>query len=308
MFISLTLYSLVAETFSSACMPWSDSPCTRWRDQFDFRWFLRQEGQEPTEDVFYRIPATVDEIQRFQLNNTAFIATMNSTINPLTQREPKAYDNFMEMIYHAMRTFYILSDDPTLVVSYFAKPAFLSLFGTGSRVRPEVPLPNDYGTVQVYEPRCPECNHGPAIVSMLVFNVTLKEGKFHYAKNSTPPVGVGFHPTCTRNDICKMDATMHCIGRSDHRNCAVCLDPNKPADIVGRDITIFTTYYGTDAKGHRLMSGSSNPLNFRQLAVDAVYNKISRDIGLLGETLKSLNPFSDEVANNAFEGKAKVSK
>ena len=303
---------LHSSVFSCACLPWSTSSCTRWTDQLDFRWVLRKEDQPSNQsDVIYRFYATVDEIQRFQLNNTAFIATMNSTINPIMHQRQVEPENFFVTLYNALWNVYPLRPEPSLTLSYSEKPTFLSLFGTGKKSQKNMPRAHEYGTTLIYEPHAPACNHGPALVSMLVFNVTLKDGSFHYATNNTAPVGVGFHPTCTKKDICKMDASLHCIGAEGQRNCAVCLDPENPTDIIGKDIAIFNTYYGTDAKGHRLMSGSSNPLNFRQLAMDAIYNKIATDIGILGETLKSLNPFGNvdswdelgkNVPNNAFDG------
>ena len=307
MFAALSLIAFNGEACAAVCMPWSSPPCTRWVTQMDFRWILRMEEHEGETDIIYRYHSTVDEIQRFQLNNTAFIATMNSTINPLLFREQRAYEGFFEKVLQVMRSFYIVSSDPTLTVSYLKQPTFLSLFGSGMKSKPSMPSRDHYSTVQIYEPRCAACNYGPAIVSMLVFNVTMGKGKFVYQSNSSAPIGVGFHPTCSKTNICKMDAEMHCIGPDGHKNCAVCLDPLNPKDIVGKDINIFTTYYGTDTKEHRMMSGSSNPLNFRELAMDAVYNKISKDLGLLGETIKSLNPFTDEVPNNVMEGKGRAS-
>jgi hypothetical protein len=161
-------------------------------------------------------------------------------------------------------------------------------------------------SAMVYDGQAPECDGNPAVATMLIYNVTLNGGRFTYEKGAA--VGVGFSPTCNDDNVCKMDPSLKCIGRLGMMNCAQCLNPNDPYEIVGKDFVIFNTYYGTDSRGKTLLSGSSNPLNFRDFAMGGAYNQISTDLTNIDNGARNANPLKD-VDSYTWDGlgKAKLS-
>jgi len=158
------------------------------------------------------------------------------------------------------------------------------------------PTADMYSRMPIYVANHSDCpGNGAAIATVLLYNVTLRSGKFGY-KNAQP-IGNGFTPTCDGPGMkCKFDSKKVCIGKSfgtdpgqTHYNCGQCLS-TWDKQLEELDIQIFVSYYGTDPSGRTLTSGSSNPINFRQFADADVYD----DVWNSARNFKppSLNPFS----------------
>eukprot|EP01061_Rhynchopus_euleeides_P042366 TRINITY_DN73936_c0_g1_i1.p1 TRINITY_DN73936_c0_g1~~TRINITY_DN73936_c0_g1_i1.p1 ORF type:complete len:280 (+),score=84.95 TRINITY_DN73936_c0_g1_i1:67-906(+) len=113
------------------------------------------------------------------------------------------------------------------------------------------------------------------IATFLIYNVTLKDGSYQYKNRE--PIGNGFESTCDSDNKCMFDSSAKCLPDpvSGRTNCAKCSNEMKAGE---DDLRILTTYYGTDSGGNALLSGSSNPLNFRQFAVTGMANDIFDDI------------------------------
>eukprot|EP01059_Diplonema_ambulator_P030491 TRINITY_DN5233_c0_g5_i2.p1 TRINITY_DN5233_c0_g5~~TRINITY_DN5233_c0_g5_i2.p1 ORF type:complete len:283 (+),score=80.09 TRINITY_DN5233_c0_g5_i2:63-911(+) len=149
----------------------------------------------------------------------------------------------------------------------------LAVFGTGKLTDKDLPEQGMSSRIPVFQAMHDKCN-GPALANFLVYNVTFTDGAYKYKNDD--PTGNGFMNTCD-GDRCEFDSSSVCITdkTKKYNNCAQCL--NKTGD-AANDIRILITYYGTDSSGDVLLSGSSNPLNFRQFALDNVANSISKDI------------------------------
>ena len=123
----------------------------------------------------------------------------------------------------------------------------------------------------------PGCNGTIAIANFLVYNVTLDNGKYKTKRNAAS--GNGFVPTCTSDDKCDFDTNSVCIKNPayGHKgNCGVCKNTVKVAEQNTNDVRILLSYYGTDSGGRVMLSGSSNPLNFRQFAITDIASKIGK--------------------------------
>eukprot|EP00756_Hemistasia_phaeocysticola_P008512 Hpha_TRINITY_DN14637_c0_g1::TRINITY_DN14637_c0_g1_i1::g.47838::m.47838 len=149
-----------------------------------------------------------------------------------------------------------------------------AVYGAGRSGTPRVPTEGMESRVTVWDPNHPKCPRG-AVADFLVYNVTLRDGRFAYLGGD--PIGNGFVPTCEGTGVdalCGFDPESVCIGSGNSYNCARCYTPSTTGDATSPtdvDISIFVTYYGTDANGDNLLSGSSNPINFREFAVSNVY-------------------------------------
>ena len=112
------------------------------------------------------------------------------------------------------------------------------------------------------------------IANFLVYNATLTGGVYKYQNRE--PVGNGFESTC-HDGTCQFDSSMKCLTDPSNgiSNCARC---HSAGEVIppALDIRVLTSYYGTDKNGAAMLSGSSNPLNFRKFAV----------AGLTGDLLK----------------------
>jgi len=262
----------------SACRPWDPKAplCQRKLGMMEARWGLTLprpvvRGDVNVSYLTYAFCPTVDEIQAFLLNySTAHIA-LNRVVNETTGEDYYEYT-------------------PT--------ESYLWMWGAGPENNREFPGIGNDTAVMVYDGLSQTCNYAPAIVSMLIYNVTLVSGKYQYENGMAS--GTGFMPTCTEEGICKMDATLKCIGPVGRQNCAKCLNENQPREVLNKDLVIFTTYYGTDSRDKTLMSGSGNPLNFRMFSGGSAYQSVAIDASSFSETFSNANPFSDVDSFNVY--------
>eukprot|EP00760_Papus_ankaliazontas_P032438 PhM_4_TR5801/c0_g1_i2/m.90282 len=263
------------------CRPWS-SGCTRKSGQIDTRFAVDLPTPQSKDGVTYTylsyaFCARVDHMQNFQLQSSmSLVALYNNTNNN--------------------------------TYSYLPTNGHLWSYGAGSESNPFVPNNESDARIMIYQGESPACEvngvRGPAAVTMLIYNVTLSDGKYSYDRSN--PVGVGFQATCDETETCVMDPSLKCIGRKGHMNCAVCLDKNNPRDAVNHDLSIFTTYYGSDDRGKAMLSGSSNPLNFRVFAMGNAYNSVSGDMSSLSKSASNANPFAS-VDSMDWSGIKKIS-
>ena len=80
---------------------------------------------------------------------------------------------------------------------------------------------------------------------------------------------------------------MHCIGEdATTQNCARCY---KAADLFNRTVMVWVAYYGTDTNKRRLLSGSSNPLNFRKFSGGSIYQSLTNSVNKVSSG-QSLDP------------------
>eukprot|EP01065_Artemidia_motanka_P026061 TRINITY_DN30983_c0_g1_i1.p1 TRINITY_DN30983_c0_g1~~TRINITY_DN30983_c0_g1_i1.p1 ORF type:complete len:327 (+),score=106.30 TRINITY_DN30983_c0_g1_i1:54-983(+) len=145
-------------------------------------------------------------------------------------------------------------------------------FGHGLYAAERIPNVTQYARAIVYSHNNSDCDGGPAIATLLEYNVTLRDGKFRYKNRQ--PIGNGFMPTCDGpGKQCKFDSSSTCIGKEGTKqyNCAVCVKDQQNTEL---DLQVMVTYYGTDSGGHTLVSGSSNPLNYREFADADVYGDV----------------------------------
>eukprot|EP01064_Diplonema_japonicum_P026141 TRINITY_DN37558_c0_g1_i1.p1 TRINITY_DN37558_c0_g1~~TRINITY_DN37558_c0_g1_i1.p1 ORF type:complete len:303 (+),score=85.70 TRINITY_DN37558_c0_g1_i1:65-910(+) len=139
-----------------------------------------------------------------------------------------------------------------------------------------IPEREQSSRIPVYQKSHPKCNDGPAIANFLVYNVTMTRGKYEYKNND--PTGNGFVNTCD-GDRCDFVSNSVCIKGAEgkYNNCGQCLNPTYNNGDNANDIRVLITYYGTDKSNNVLLSGSSNPMNFRQFALDNVASTIGND-------------------------------
>lgn len=98
--------------------------------------------------------------------------------------------------------------------------------------------------------------------------------------NVVQPAKTGFVPTCTEKDVCMFDVDAHCIGNvKGQKNCARCFDD--PTQLASAQMQIWASYYGTDVDGHPLLSGGTNPINFRKFAGKSMFSQIGSKVGSL---------------------------
>eukprot|EP00759_Apiculatamorpha_spiralis_P027600 PhF_6_TR30387/c1_g1_i5/m.44547 len=265
----------------SPCHPWiSDDTCTRRTGKIDIRWGvtlptkISRDGIDNITYMSYGFCAGVDEIQAFTLNYSAPIIALTGTAN-----------NTYEYVPTESRLWLFGSGDKS------TQPYHMMTAPNTTEPGYYQPGPSNDSSTIVFDGLAPQCNDGPALAAMLVFNITLDKGKYSYQDGV--PIGVGFAPTCDSNNYCKLDSKLMCIGQDGKMNCATCLNKKDPKDVLGKDVTIFVTYYGSDSKGKTLMSGSSNPLNFRMFSGGGAYSDMSKNMDNLENGVDDANPFKD---------------
>jgi len=254
------------------CQPWSAgaTPCQRGTGKIQIQWGLDLPPNSRFSSLTYGFCANVDTVQSFVL------------------------------VGSAANTTGLGSGTPSPNSTWMPSTSRVWLVGGGPSGNPMLPTMTNASNAVVYDGTIPpsDCGvGGAAIVSMLVFNVTLNNGVFSYTNNVA--IGTGFAPTCDSSDVCKLDPTLKCIGDvPGMKNCAKCLSKDalsRTNPLSGSDISIFTTYYGTDSRGKTLMSGSGNPLNFAAFAMGGVYNSIASDVtdisNAAGRLTTNSNPF-----------------
>ena len=160
----------------------------------------------------------------------------------------------------------------------------LSVYGMGNKGSPRVPEDYDDSSVMIYQNTslCGNVNGSafPAIVDFLVLNITMTTGEYLYKPSFEQAIQVGFEPTCDSGDICKLGSGV-CIGdKPGRKNCAKCM--YKPDDVKNAHLKVWTSYYGTDKNGRAFLSGSSNPLAFKQFSATPIFDAVAKDVTNIG--------------------------
>lgn len=250
-----------------ACYPWSAPTCARGNN-LNLRFFMEANidyaGASATTVDFNHTDRTVtwafcprvDELQAFNLT----AAPSYAAIKPLQN------DTFVG----------------------YMNNTYVSVYGFGESNDREVPSNVSASTVMVARngsDLCLNMANPVLLVDFLVFQIALTDGAMTYPGSVAPwngtdgvsvqPQGVGFQPTCT-GGVCTLDSSRKCIGDEGKQNCALCYDD--PAILGNKTIQIWVSYYGTDNSGRRLLSGGSNPLNFRKYAGASVYSTLSTSL------------------------------
>jgi hypothetical protein len=223
-------------------------------------------------EVTYAFCPRVDEIQAFNLSNAFKLAGtyyngMNQTDNSMN-----ATNQTNQTVSYITQT--MLANNKDLILSEKLEIGYLSIYGMGDSENIFFPNPNTtYGSVGVIfnTNYCEEGQFG--IVNFLVVNITMKNGKYIYGDNNIS-IKTGFSPTCNQNNMCIIDPSMKCFGELGKANCGTCV--GDPEVIANTQLQVWVSYYGTDASGKKLMSGTSNPLNFRAFSGGGVYRAFKK--------------------------------
>eukprot|EP01060_Flectonema_neradi_P035323 TRINITY_DN6473_c0_g1_i1.p1 TRINITY_DN6473_c0_g1~~TRINITY_DN6473_c0_g1_i1.p1 ORF type:complete len:278 (+),score=42.27 TRINITY_DN6473_c0_g1_i1:78-911(+) len=154
----------------------------------------------------------------------------------------------------------------------------IAMYGSGGAGE-HLPYENMTTRTAIADFTHPDCNNTLAIANFLIYNITLDSGNYKYKHNA--PSGNGFVPTCSSSGTCDFDTGSVCITNpnyGDKGNCGVCAKDVPRDQNSTNDVRVLVSYYGTDSNGRAMLSGSSNPLNFRQFAVTDVASKIGKDV------------------------------
>ena len=189
----ISSYFVLSLQATSVCRPWTNSSCSRDQSKLHVRWMLRDANSHEVQ--LYNFLADIDRFQCFELRGSAlWLArspdsfSLSSLFNPTSSSSPTS--------------------------------SRLWLYGSGlSSEVPDSDHPPE-SSVVVYDSYDERCN-GPAIVTMLVYNITLENGRYTHSKDYRP-VGVGFNPTCTPQGTCRLDSAQKCLGDPGQQNCAIC--------------------------------------------------------------------------------------
>ena len=163
---------------------------------------------------------------------------------------------------------FTLTNSNTYLNKVVDETAELAIFQAGKLTSGEGTTMPEEGMntrVQVLDRNTTKCPMG-LIVTFLVYNVTLDSGDYKYKNRD--PIGNGFVSTCNSDDECEFASgeDVYCL-KDPHTgtsNCGRCATGEGQA---AEDIRVLVSYYGTSSDGKALLSGSSNPLNFRQFAL-----------------------------------------
>ena len=271
-----------------ACFPMSTTSCTRGNN-INLRFFMdAAEGYDDSivEDisspfsnrtVTYAFCPRVDELQAFNLTNAPMYATINRT-------SVENSTNF---------TYFVDSVADT----------YVSAYGFGGSLSVAIPSVNSTSRVMITTNGTAKCDNNinaVLLVDFLVFQISMTDGVLTYPGAVAPqenvtdgvsaqPQGVGFQPTCS-GGACQLDASLPCIGDVGNQNCARCY--TSAGDVLNKTVQIWVSYYGTDNNGRTLLSGSSNPLNFRKYAGASVFNTLSDSLDKVSSGA-SLDPSLD---------------
>ena len=157
-----------------------------------------------------------------------------------------------------------------------AENAELAVYQTGklnvAKEGQNIPEQGQNTRVTVLDRNSSVCGMDKAMMAtFLIYNVTLSDGEYKYKNRD--PIGNGFVSTCDSDDECLFaggDKDVKCLrdAYTGTSNCAKCVGE----DI--EDIRVLISYYGTTSGGDALLSGSSNPLNFKQFAAGAIEGDI----------------------------------
>lgn len=179
-----------------------------------------------------------------------------------------------------------------------APAAYLRIFGAVGFQDTKTNIPkNTYSSSAViFDPKqsCTTANNedGFLVATFLVINFTMTNGEYRMISSFDQSVQVGFEPTCDSTDTCQISSSQPCLGNTTgNKNCAVCVARSGGvAALNNTQIQVFASYYGTDANGRKMQSGSSNPLNFLALSSTGVFNKLKSDITGAVNTVQSQIP------------------
>lgn len=269
---------------SRACFPMASPSCTRGNN-LNLRFFMDaasayQNSSVEADSAFnnrtitYAFCPRVDELQAFNLTD----APTFSVIDPADNA------SFVEDV----------------------EDVYLSAYGFGESESIAVPSNTSASRVMIAQNGSKFCTgNAVLLVDFLVFQISMTDGYFKYngavaprenvSEVSVQPQGVGFQPTCSYDGVCQLDATFHCIGDVGQQNCAQCI--TDPYEAANKTVQIWVSYYGTDNNGRRLLSGGSNPLNFRKYAGASVYNTLSNSLDRVS-TGQSLDPTLPDALSN----------
>ena len=111
---------------------------------------------------------------------------------------------------------------------------------------------------------------------LLCFCLPRTRAHAHFVRpQNGDPIGNGFVDTCDEDGSkCHFDDNSFCIGKGRSWNCATCVG----TDAKPEEPKVLVSFYGTDSDGKHLLSGSSNPLNFRRFALGNVYTDLRDDV------------------------------
>lgn len=175
----------------------------------------------------------------------------------------------------------------------------ITVFGMGQLPLMDQPQPEDDSYALIVEQNstmCPALTKGTnwphidlnntrqsAVVHFLVLNITTTLGEYKYESGtSLQPIQSGFMSTCDETDRCKLFDDGVCIGlKKGKKNCAKCVEsPGQALDHANNlDLKIWSSFYGTDKTGRKMMSGSENPLSFTQFSAEPVFKKVGGELG-----------------------------
>ena len=207
-------------------------------------------------------------------NNTAF-AIINQSVSVAYGFCPVV--DQLQVLNLSDSATYSAGNRPFRTLSTLTNKSYVSVYGMGPRSNFLYPS-NESDSMAVIMDRHPDCPQTQplAIVRFLVLNVTVTNGRYNYGANGDQGVQIGFNPTCTVYDACLLSSGV-CVGdRPGRRNCAQCV--GNYTDLETSGLRIWTSYYGTDANGRPMMSGSSNPLAFQEYTVTPIYNTVANDV------------------------------
>jgi hypothetical protein len=163
--------------------------------------------------------------------------------------------------------------------------AYLRMYGLGAAangppaVIPQFPGDTDSSTAVLAWADPTVCPGGIAVANFLVLNITLKDGFIHYRDNGSP-LFTGFQSTCS-GGVCLFGPSgpeYPCIGNGQSSNCARCL--YNTTNLQNLTVSVWVSYYGTDASGTPMTSGQENPLNFREFAMNSAYDSLANDVSI----------------------------
>ena len=250
---------------SDACFPMSaDGPYCRRGDNINLRFQVQlapeQYRRETSRDVYV------------QEGWTGPITNMTYAFCP--RADELAAFNITRLGQYALTFENGTEFDPVLNVTYrqvqhtVAEQVYLSAIGFGDQRNVNFPQNGSESRVMIADYNGGDFVGEYGIVDFLVLNISLEQGRLKYYEEHLQPAGTGFVPTCTVDSICKLDPTMRCFGARGQQNCGRCITDTY--EMEDWRMTIWASYYGTDAAGRQLRSGASNPLNFQAFSGSGV--------------------------------------
>lgn len=270
------LHAAVTCDSSQACFPWASPSCTRGNN-INIRFFME------AAKVYTGVSAASTNFMSNRTLTWAFCPRVD---------ELQAFNLSKAPVYAAISPV----NNATFVTDMSDK--YVSVYGFGDSNSRLVPRDNK-SAVMIARNGSDVCTAGGdsvLLVEFLVMQVSMTNGAFAYPDAvaaygnssgvSVQPTGTGFQPTCTAG-VCQLDSSKPCIGPAGYQNCATCY--YDPLIMSNKTVQVWFSYYGTDNNGRRMLSGSSNPLNFRQYSGGSVYSTLSNSLDKVSSG-QSLDP------------------